>query len=77
MELIHEVDTLAISIKDGDLEYRANTARLKGDYSTILEGMNQAVDNMAEPFEMAIDFIARASKGQEVVEVTKRLQRNL
>ncbi len=71
MELIHEVDTLAISIKDGDLEYRANTARLKGDYSTILEGMNQAVDNMAEPFEMAIDFIARASKGQELLEVTK------
>ncbi len=71
MQLISEVNTLAVSIKDGDLEYRADGSKLAGDYQKIIDGMNQAVGNMAEPFEMAIDFISRASRGDELLEITK------
>ncbi len=71
MTLISEVNTLAESIKNGELDYRAASDKLDGDYKIIIDGMNLAIDNMAEPFEVAIDFIAKASRGEELHEVTK------
>ncbi len=71
LQLATDVNSLADSIKNGDLEYRPDVNGLEGDYRKIIEGMNQAVDNMAEPFEMAIDFISRASRGDELIEITK------
>ncbi len=42
-----------------------------GDYRKIISGMNKTLDNVVEPFEIAIDFIDRASRGDELHDVTK------
>ncbi len=69
--LIKDANLLNAAAEEGNLDVRADESTHNGDYANIIRGMNKTLDNVVEPFELAIDFIARASRGDELNEVTK------
>ncbi len=69
--LVTDAHTLNHAAEEGKLNVRADESLHSGDYRKIITGMNKTLDNVVEPFEIAIDFIDRASRGDELHDVTK------
>ncbi|MBJ6724922.1 methyl-accepting chemotaxis protein [Geomesophilobacter sediminis] len=61
--LINEVGLLTEAAVGGRLSYRGNPARFQGGYRSVVEGVNQAMDAVILPLNMAADYVDRISKG--------------
>ncbi len=53
----------------GHLSDRSVTAQFKGDWATLLEGLNSVVDAVTAPIDEAIDVLAEVSKGNLTVQM--------
>jgi methyl-accepting chemotaxis protein len=61
--LIREVNNLTISASEGNLSVRANSSGLQGDYAKIILGVNNTLDALVTPLNVAADYVDRISKG--------------
>ena len=69
--LVDEVGTLIGVGLEGKLDQRANADRTGGVWRKILRGMNDAMDNVIRPLNMAAEYIDRISKGDIPPKITE------
>ncbi len=61
--LTKETEILCNYAINGELSNRADISKHKGEYSTIVSGINQILDNVTAPLQVAANYIDRISKG--------------
>ncbi len=61
--LIADAGMLAQAAREGKLNLRADTRRHQGDFRTIIQGVNDTLDEVIGPLSMAAGYVDRISKG--------------
>lgn len=61
--LVTDAFMLADAAAAGKLDTRADASKHQGDYKKIVEGINQTLDNVIGPLNVAAEYIDRISKG--------------
>ncbi len=61
--LVGDVDILVAGAVAGNLESRADVSRHQGDFKKVMLGVNNTLDAVIVPLNMAADYVARISKG--------------
>ena len=61
--LITDMDTLAVAAREGKLATRADASRHGGDFRRIVDGVNQTLDAVIGPLNVAADYVDKISKG--------------
>jgi methyl-accepting chemotaxis protein len=62
--LLSETSKLTGAAANGELSYRADVSRLKGSYSEIVGGVNDALDSVIDPLMVAAGYIEQIGSGQ-------------
>ena len=62
-QLIHDTVVLSKSAVEGKLATRADASKHDGDFRKIIEGINNTLDSVIGPLNMAAEYIERISKG--------------
>ncbi|MBR0597413.1 methyl-accepting chemotaxis protein [Sinanaerobacter chloroacetimidivorans] len=62
--LLDESGKLTHAAAEGQLSYRADVSKLKGEYSRIVAGINEALDSVVKPLQMAARYMEQIGKGQ-------------
>jgi methyl-accepting chemotaxis protein len=68
--LLGESQMLTKAAENGDLSYRADLSKLKGGYAEIVSGMNQALDAVIGPLQIAADYMEKIGKGEIPEQIT-------
>ena len=63
ISLIADMNALVKAAVAGKLATRADASRHGGDYRRIVDGVNQTLDAVIGPLNVAADYVARISKG--------------
>jgi methyl-accepting chemotaxis protein len=61
--LVADADMLAEGAVEGNLTTRADASKHHGDYRKIIEGVNQTLDAVIGPLNVAADYVDKISKG--------------
>jgi methyl-accepting chemotaxis protein len=69
-KLIEEAGMLTRSAVDGKLATRGDAAKFKGGYHDIIAGVNQTLDAVIGPLNVAANYIDRISKGDVPPKIT-------
>ncbi len=68
--LVTDAGTLVKAAVAGDLVTRADVTRHQGDFKKIMAGVNETLDAVIDPLNMAATYVARISKGDMPPPVT-------
>lgn len=68
--LATDANTLAQAASDGRLDVRADASKHKGEYRKIIDGFNNALDNVVRPLNVAAEYVDRISKGDIPPKIT-------
>lgn len=52
------------ALEEGDLSYRADTSALKGSYARVIGGVNDTLDTVIGPLNMAARYLEQIGKGE-------------
>lgn len=66
-----DVNSLVESALEGELDKRADLSRHKGDYRSIIEGVNHTLDAFKEPLDTASEFINNLADGEHQEKIEK------
>ncbi|MBC3804092.1 HAMP domain-containing protein [Acetobacterium fimetarium] len=61
--LVEETETMARIAVEGDLSYRGNCNKFKGEYAQVIEGFNQTLDAVIEPVKEASTVLQQLARG--------------
>ncbi len=70
MEITEGVTELAEAAVEGKLDARADVEKFKGNYRKIVEGVNDTLDAVIQPLNVAAEYVDRISKGDIPEEIT-------
>ncbi len=62
--LLAESSSLTEAAANGELTYRADVSKLKGGYAQIVSGINDTLDSLINPLNIAASYIEKIGKGQ-------------
>ncbi len=68
-----EVSLLTHSATDGQLAVRGDAAKFQGQYKVIIDGINQTLDAVVNPLNLAADYIDQISRGDMPEAITMEL----
>jgi len=68
--LVDEVARLATAAVQGKLGERADAKLVSGEFQPILVGMNQTLDSVLDPLNVAATYVARMAKGDVPPKIT-------
>ena len=68
--MIDDASMLAQAAVDGRLETRADASRHQGDYRRIVQGVNDTLDAVIGPLNVAADYVDRIAKGDIPARIT-------
>ena len=68
--LVADANMLAQAAVDGKLATRADAAKHQGDYRRIVEGVNNTLDSVIGPLNVAANYVDRISKGDIPPKIT-------
>ena len=68
--LITDTHTLSAAAVAGNLDVRADASRHLGDFRVIIEGVNNTLDSVIEPLNIAAEYVDRISKGDIPSKIT-------
>ncbi|GAB7027661.1 methyl-accepting chemotaxis protein [Geotalea toluenoxydans] len=68
--LVADANMLAQAAQDGRLATRADAARHQGDYQRIVAGVNQTLDAVINPLNLAAEYVDLISKGDIPTKIT-------
>jgi methyl-accepting chemotaxis protein len=69
--VVTDADTLVKAAVEGRLSVRADAARHSGEYRRIVDGLNNTLEAVVAPMNVAGDFIQRISKGDITSRITQ------
>ncbi|HKK62120.1 MAG TPA: methyl-accepting chemotaxis protein, partial [Bacteroidales bacterium] len=61
--LVSDAKTLANAAEEGQLDVRADASQHYGDFKEVVEGVNDTLDNVINPLNVAAEYVDRISKG--------------
>ncbi len=70
--LVADAVMLAQAAVDGKLETRADASKHQGDYRKIVEGVNNTLDAVIGPLNVAADYVDKIAKGSIPPKITDR-----
>ncbi len=70
--LVEEVNTLSRAAVDGKLATRANANRFKGGWNALVRGLNDILDSVITPLNVAADYVDRMARGEIPQPITDR-----
>ena len=68
--LISDTNKLSLAAFEGNLSYRADASKHKGDYQRIIDGINDTLNAVVLPLNVAANCIDRISKGDIPEKIT-------
>ncbi len=68
--LVTDVNSLATAAVEGKLSTRADVSRHKGQFRSIIEGVNNTLDSVITPLNVAANYVDRISKGDIPPKIT-------
>nr|WP_321498853.1 methyl-accepting chemotaxis protein [uncultured Methanolobus sp.] len=68
--LVNDADMLCNAAVEGRLDVRADSSGHNGDYRRIMEGVNDTLDAVINPLNIAADYVDRISKGDMPEKIT-------
>ncbi|MBP7509851.1 MAG: Cache 3/Cache 2 fusion domain-containing protein, partial [Prolixibacteraceae bacterium] len=69
--LVKDANFLANSAIQGKLDVRADATKHQGDFRAIIQGVNNTLDNVIGPLNVAAEYIDRISKGDIPPRITE------
>ncbi|MBK7258285.1 MAG: methyl-accepting chemotaxis protein [Ignavibacteriae bacterium] len=69
-ELVTEANTLSKAAVDGKLATRGNATKFQGGYRDIVQGVNDTLDAVIGPLNVAAEYVDRISKGDIPSKIT-------
>jgi methyl-accepting chemotaxis protein len=61
--LVHELESLTAAAAEGHLSVRGDAAKFEGGYAEIIQGMNNTLDAVIGPLNMAAECVDRIARG--------------
>ncbi|TAN48789.1 MAG: hypothetical protein EPN21_13980, partial [Methylococcaceae bacterium] len=68
--LVADANMLSKAAVEGKLATRADASKHQGDYRKIVEGVNQTLDSVIGPLNVAADYVDKISKGAIPAKIT-------
>jgi methyl-accepting chemotaxis protein len=68
--LVEDANTLAEAAVSGDLSARADTGRHHGDFLKVVEGVNNTLDAVINPLNVAAQYVSDIAKGKIPAKIT-------
>lgn len=68
--LVVDTKTLSQSAVKGELKSRADVAKHQGEFRAVVQGVNDTLDAVITPLDMAADYINRISRGEIPSKIT-------
>ncbi len=68
--LVKDAKMLSIAAVDGKLDTRADASKHQGDYAAIVKGVNDTLDAVIGPLNVAAEYVDRISKGDVPAKIT-------
>ncbi|SDG35628.1 Methyl-accepting chemotaxis protein [Methanolobus vulcani] len=68
--LISDSNMLSAAAVDGQLDVRADASKHDGDYRVIIEGVNNTLDAVIDPLNVAAEYVDRIAHGDIPQEIT-------
>ncbi|MDD1689079.1 MAG: Cache 3/Cache 2 fusion domain-containing protein [Methanoregula sp.] len=65
-----EINTLSAAAVEGKLDVRGDATKFQGDYAVMIKGLNNTMDAVINPLNMAADSVDRISKGDIPPKIT-------
>jgi methyl-accepting chemotaxis protein len=72
LNLITDADLLAKASVEGKLSTRVDASKHKGDFRKIIEGVNQTLDSVIGPLNVAAEYVDQISKGIVPEKITEK-----
>jgi methyl-accepting chemotaxis protein len=69
-KLVSDADMLSKAAVDGKLDTRADASKHQGDYRKVVEGVNETLDAVIGPLNVAAEYVDRISKGDIPQKIT-------
>ncbi|MFW6415036.1 MAG: methyl-accepting chemotaxis protein [Thermodesulfobacteriota bacterium] len=69
--LVAEAGTLTEAAVEGKLDTRGDTSKFGGDYARVVQGVNDTLDAVIGPLNVAAEYIDRISKGDVPEKITE------
>lgn len=70
LNMLSEIMGLTEQAVKGNLSHRADVSKLSGGYMTLVQGVNETMDAVIVPLNMAADYVDRISKGDIPEKIT-------
>jgi methyl-accepting chemotaxis protein len=70
--LVEETKRLAQAAVDGKLATRADASKFQGDYRVVVQGVNDTLDAVIGPLNVAANYVDRISKGDIPEKITDK-----
>jgi len=70
--LIKDTAALVKAAEEGKLDTRADVSRHVGEYKTIIQGINNTLDAVIGPLNVAAEYVDRISKGEIPAKITDK-----
>jgi len=70
--LVADANMLAKAAVEGKLDTRADASKHQGDYRKIVEGVNNCLDSVIGPLNVAAEYVDRISKGEIPAKITDK-----
>jgi methyl-accepting chemotaxis protein len=58
-----ELETIIDSVKEGNIENRANDKKFEGEWKALITGLNQILDLYSEPIHLTVDYVTKIGDG--------------
>ena len=68
--LVKDANLLSKAAVEGKLDTRADASKHEGDFRKIVEGVNQTLDSVIGPLNVAAEYVDRISKGDVPAKIT-------
>lgn len=62
-DLVEEINHLTIAAVEGKLDVRGNSEKFNGGYKDVVDGVNNTMDSVIGPLNVAAEYVERISKG--------------
>jgi len=69
--LVKDAEMLSSQTLNGELSFRADSAKHSGDYAKIIGGMNRTLDSVIKPLNVAAGHIEQIGKGEIPEKITE------
>lgn len=63
-QMAQDAEMLTVAAQAGELSVRADASRHEGDFAKIIEGVNNTIEAIVNPVQVAADALAELSKGK-------------